>query len=156
MTLARVMSHDGLVYTLGNRYPDGSFWRGGSQPWTNGIPGYVSFGATPTNQDAGATNGAGFRAVTVTPAANGRFLLGGKIYGYRDLDLQATKHFKLYGTLSGYVRVDLINVFNWENPVGYIENFGSGGIYQPRVRYNPTGDITGYPRTLRATLGVSF
>ncbi|MDE3072375.1 MAG: TonB-dependent receptor, partial [Pseudomonadota bacterium] len=40
--IARINSYDGLVYTLGNRYPDGSFWKNGSQPWGNGIPGFGS------------------------------------------------------------------------------------------------------------------
>jgi len=260
--IANVRSHDGLVYTLGNRYPDGSFWTNGSQPWGNGIPGFGSliignngletrttqvllsaekpytkeshwgltiaythsntsqnnnnndptdqyafdfetighypfvssgvpknrlvvtgnldgpwgfvlggkltlstpvpdiamafYGAPATNQDSGAINGAGGRVVAIAPPGNGRFLIGGKIFGYRDLDLQATKNFKVYGNLNAYVRIDLINVFNWHNTVGYMENFGSGGVYNPQVFYNPTGDITGYTRTLRATAGISF
>jgi hypothetical protein len=150
-------ARDRLVVT-GNLDGPWGFVFGGKLTLSTPVPdiALAGFGATPTNQDDGATNGAGARAVAVTPPGNGRFLFGGKIYGYRDLDLQATKHFKPYGTLSGYVRIDLINVFNWENPVGYIENFGTGGVYDPRVRYNPIGDITGYPRTLRATQGVSF
>lgn len=34
-----------------------------------------------------------------SPPGNGRFLIGGKIFGYRDLDLQATKNFTIHGTL---------------------------------------------------------
>lgn len=41
-TLARVISKNGFVFTLGNRYPDGSFWMNGGQPWGNGIPGFGS------------------------------------------------------------------------------------------------------------------
>ncbi|HKE96455.1 MAG TPA: TonB-dependent receptor [Povalibacter sp.] len=44
LTFARIESKDGIVFLLGNRYPDGSFranpdatW--GGQPWGNGIPG---------------------------------------------------------------------------------------------------------------------
>jgi outer membrane receptor protein involved in Fe transport len=47
-TIAHVRSYDGLLFTLGNRYPDGSFhqcddgsrpsW--GCQPWAQPIPGY--------------------------------------------------------------------------------------------------------------------
>ncbi|MGS1127519.1 TonB-dependent receptor [Rhodanobacter sp. UC4437_H4] len=260
--IANIRSHDGLVYTLGNRYPDGSFWQNGSQPWGNGIPGFGSFiignngletrttqvllsaekpytkeshwgltiayththssqnhnnndptdqyafdfetvghypfvggavaknrlvvtgnidgpwgfvfggkltlstpvpnvgmafyGAPATNQDNGVTNGAGGRVVAIAPPGNGRFLIGGKVFGYRDLDLQATKNFKIYDNVSGYVRIDLINVFNFRNTVGYMTNYGSGGVYNPQVFYNPTGDITGYTRTLRATAGISF
>lgn len=45
-TLARILSHDGIVFLLGNRWPDGTFrlpgttW--GGQPWSKGIPGYGS------------------------------------------------------------------------------------------------------------------
>jgi len=261
-TIARINSYNGLVFTLGNRYPDGSFWKTGSQPWGNGIPGFGSliignngletrttqlllsaekpytkeshwgatiaytythsrqnhnngdptdqyafdyetvgnypfissgvakqrlvitgnldgpwgfvfggkltlatpvpdvamafYGAPATNRDSGATNGAGGRPVAIVPPGNGRFLIGGKIFGYRDLDLQATKNFKVYGNLNAYLRIDLINAFNWHNLVDYQQNFGSGGVYNPQVTYNPTGNITGYPRTLRVSLGMSF
>ena len=47
VTISRILSHDGIVFSLGNRWPDGSFrnpalpnatW--GSQPWGFPIPGY--------------------------------------------------------------------------------------------------------------------
>ncbi len=52
-TLAYIESHDGIVFLLGNRWPDGSFrgenvggafvphpeWIWGGQPWGNGLPG---------------------------------------------------------------------------------------------------------------------
>jgi len=41
-TVARVLSYDGFALTLGNRFPDGSFWMNGGQPWGNGIPGFGS------------------------------------------------------------------------------------------------------------------
>ncbi|MEP6898726.1 MAG: TonB-dependent receptor [Rhodanobacter sp.] len=260
--VANIRSHDGLVYTLGNRYPDGAFWQGGSQPWGNGIPGFGSliignngletettqillsvekpytkeshwgltvaythsktkqnnnnsdptdqyafdfetighypmvssgvakhrlvvtgnidgpwgfvfggklalstpvpdiamafYGAPATNVDSGVTNGAGGRVVAIAPPGNGRFLVGGKIFGYRALDLQATKNFKVYGNVNAYVRIDLINAFNWKNSVDYLENFGSGGVFSPQVTYYPDGAVTGYTRTLRATAGISF
>lgn len=260
--IANVRSHDGLVFTLGNRYPNGSFWQNGNKPYNNGIPGFgnliignngvetrttqlllsaqkpytheshwgatiaytyshatqnndnfdptdqyafdfetigaypftnsgvarnrlvvtgnldgpwgfvfggklvlstplpfptlACFGAAPTDQDSGSTNGAGCRSVSVTPRGNGRFLLGGKVFGYRDIDLQATKNFKVYDSVSAYVRIDLINAFNWHNTEGYLTNFGSKGVYNQQVSYNPNGAITGYPRTLRVTAGISF
>ena len=46
-TLSYVKSEDGIVFVLGNRWPDGTFrtpgttWSG--QPWSSGIPGYGSF-----------------------------------------------------------------------------------------------------------------
>jgi outer membrane receptor protein involved in Fe transport len=41
-TVARIVSHDGFVFTLGNRRPDGSFFQNGSQPFGNPIPGFGS------------------------------------------------------------------------------------------------------------------
>lgn len=262
VTLADIRSHDGLVFTLGNRYPDGAFWKNGSQPWGNGIPGFGSliianngletdtkqillsaekpytpeshwgatiaythstatqnndnndptdqyafdyewinhypmtnsgvsknrlvmtgtfdgpwgfmlgakltlstpiadmnlacFGAAPTNVDSNGIAGSGCHSASVAPPGNGRFLVGGKIFGYRDLDLQATKNFKIWGGLDAYVRLDAINVFNWHNTVNYLENWGSGGVYNPVIRYNPTGAITGYPRTVKFSMGLKF
>jgi outer membrane receptor protein involved in Fe transport len=39
-TVARVLSHNGFVYTLGNRLPDGSFFQNGNAPFNFGIPGF--------------------------------------------------------------------------------------------------------------------
>lgn len=44
-TISRIESRDGIVFSLGNRYPDGSFrnnpnFTWGSQPWGFGIPGF--------------------------------------------------------------------------------------------------------------------
>ena len=41
--VARINSYDGLIFTLGNRRPDGSFWMNGGQPWGNGVPGFGNF-----------------------------------------------------------------------------------------------------------------
>ena len=40
IAVTRVLSYDGFVYTLGNRYPNGAYFQNGSQPWNNNIPGY--------------------------------------------------------------------------------------------------------------------
>jgi outer membrane receptor protein involved in Fe transport len=264
VALADIRSYDGLVFTLGNRYPNGAFWQNGGQPWGNGVPGFGSliignnglethlqqllisigkpythesgwgatiaytyshatknndngdptdqyafdyatighypfvaapqvprqrlvatatldgpwgfvfggkltlatplpdvnlacFGATPTNMDGNPANGGGCQGVGVFPPGNGRFLVGGKIFGYRDIDFQATKDFTLHGNLGAYVRIDLINAFNWNNYVDYLESWGSNGkMNKVPVIYNPTGDITGYPRTLRVSMGLRF
>jgi outer membrane receptor protein involved in Fe transport len=42
-TVARILSKDGFVFTLGNRYPSGAFWMNGGQPWGNGVPGFGAF-----------------------------------------------------------------------------------------------------------------
>jgi outer membrane receptor protein involved in Fe transport len=41
-TVARIVSKDGFVFTLGNRYPNGAFFMNGGQPWGNGVPGFGS------------------------------------------------------------------------------------------------------------------
>ncbi|MDR3447631.1 TonB-dependent receptor [Dyella sp.] len=263
IAFVNIKSHDGIVYTLGNRYPNGSFWQNGSQPWSFGIPGYGSliignnglktktnqlllsvekpytddshwsasfaytytnavqnndnqdptdqyafdyatigkypftdaalakhrfvatgsldgpwgfvFGskltlatpipslglqcgwATPTGVDNGTVNGGGCLNFSIQPPGTGRFLVGGKVFGYRDLDLQATKNFKIWGNFNGYVRIDLLNAFNWNNYVDYIQTIGTNGqVNRRQVIYNPTGDITGYPRTLKVTAGINF
>jgi outer membrane receptor protein involved in Fe transport len=39
-TLAYIHSKEGLVFTLGNRYPNGDFFQNGSQPWGDTPPGF--------------------------------------------------------------------------------------------------------------------
>ena len=263
VTFAEVRSYDGLVYTLGNRYPDGSFWQNGSQPWGNGIPGFGSliignnglrtdttqlllyaekpytkeshwgttiaytysqsrqnndnsdptdqyafdyekignypytgsgvakhrlvvtgtldgpwgfvmgakltlatpipdlnlacYGAPATNKDSNGVAGSGCYSASVVPPGEGRFLFGPKIFGFRDLDFQATKNFRIYGGLNAYVRIDLINAFNWNNYVDYLETWGANGVLnKTQVVFNPTGDISGYPRTLKVSMGINF
>ncbi|WP_421021664.1 hypothetical protein, partial [Klebsiella pneumoniae] len=62
-----------------------------------------------------------------TPSGNGHFLLGGKIFGYRSLDLQATKTFKLAGDTELYARIDIINVLNFDNfsNLNYVKQDGT-------------------------------
>jgi outer membrane receptor protein involved in Fe transport len=38
-TVSRILSKDGFVYSLGNRFPNGDFWQNRSQPWGNSPPG---------------------------------------------------------------------------------------------------------------------
>jgi len=53
-----------------------------------------------------------------------------------------------------YLRVDLLNVFDHENLVDYIDEISPTG--QVTGRMNPVGNISGYPRTVRASFGVKF
>jgi len=41
--IARIISKDGFVFTLGNRYPSGAFWVNGGQPWGHPVPGFGSY-----------------------------------------------------------------------------------------------------------------
>jgi outer membrane receptor protein involved in Fe transport len=252
VTWAQINRFDGVVFTLGNRYPDGSFWQGGSQPWGQSIPGFgsliianngltqktqqvlisaqkpytpeshwgINIAYTYTkakqnndNQDVtdqyafdeetiqdypyltsavakhrlvvtgsndlpwgllfgykltlatpipalglaciGANTPSGCVAFSYTPSGS-RFL-SGPIFGYRSIDFQITKNFKIYDSLSGYVRFDLLNAFNWNNYSDYNFNYGANGVLgSPLALYNPTGNILGTPRELKLTLGLKF
>ncbi|KGI79126.1 TonB-dependent receptor [Oleiagrimonas soli] len=258
-TVTRVLSHDGFAFTLGNRYPDGTFFKDGGQPWNNGVPGFGSlivgnngietrttqvllsankpytkqshwgvtlaytytdakqnrdinehysfdyatindypfivsnaaskhrFVATgvvdgpwglvfsakltlatpipfnsnvcyattndPTTQQY-FPNGSKCSAYGTTPEGNGRFLVGGKVFGYRDVDFQATKNFSIHG-MDFYGRFDLLNVFNFKNLNSTLFPNSTVGSIGP-VTYNPTGDITFVPRTIKFEVGMKF
>ena len=254
VTVARVNSYNGLVYQLGNRYANGSFWENGSQPWNDGIPGWGNLiiannGAETKNtqllisaekpytpeshwgmtiaytyshalqnndsQDVtdqyafdeetihdypfigsavarhrlvmtGSLDGPwgllfGSKLVLATPIPGlglacfndtstpsgclpysatppgSHFLIGGPIFGYREIDFQVTKNFKIYGNFNGYVRLDLLNAFNWNNYSDYSTNYGSNGVLnRTPVTYDPTGNILGTPREVKLTLGIKF
>lgn len=42
VTVQRILSYDGFIFTLINRYPDGSFFQNGSQPWGEPVPGFAN------------------------------------------------------------------------------------------------------------------
>lgn len=75
--------------------------------------------------------------------------------GYKSLDLQVTKNFALRDFASFYLRLDGINLTNAHNLVDYIDNNGTNGVVDGG-RLNPNGNITGLPRTLRASFGIKF
>ncbi|HKU17895.1 MAG TPA: TonB-dependent receptor, partial [Candidatus Saccharimonadales bacterium] len=258
VTLAQVNRFNGVVFTLGNRWPNGAFWQNGGQPWTQNIPGFgsliianngltqktqqvlvsaqkpytpeshwgINIAYTYTkakqnndNQDvtdqyafdeatiqdypylnsavakhrlvvsgsndlpwellfgykltlATATPGINLGCYGAPPPGNGSLgsgcvpysftppgsrFLSGPIFGYRSIDFQVTKNFKIYGNVSGYVRFDLLNAFNWNNYSDYIYNYGQNGVVNRiPVTYNPTGNIYGTPREVKLTLGVKF
>jgi outer membrane receptor protein involved in Fe transport len=248
LTLARILSYNGFVYTLGNRYPNGSFFQNGNQPFDNGIPGFgklilgnngietrttqvllsvekpytaeshwgttlaYTFTDAFDNRDiaehyaldeatiqqypfirnnavsrhrfvgTGVVRGpwdttvsAKLTLASPIPHADiacylppGTYFATGSsctpvsiapnnFFGYRELDLQFSKDFALPGSLSLYVRLDLLNVFNWSNFSDYNTNYGSSGQLPPNpVSYNQIGNILGVPRTLKAQLGMRF
>ena len=78
-------------------------------------------------------------------------------FGYRDVDFQVTKNFAFAGNSSMYVRFDLLNAFNYANYADYNLNWGQNGVPNKEpVTYNSIGNITGVPRTLKASLGMKF
>ena len=78
-------------------------------------------------------------------------------FGYRTLDLQLTKDFALPLNQTIYVRVDVLNVFDYYNYSDTLRNWGGGGVYNSNpIMFNPTGNISGVPRTFRVTAGYKF
>ena len=250
-TIVRNLSYDGLAATLGNRYPDGSFWFNGGQPWGQGVPGYGSlilwnngietrstqfllslekpytleshWGATIaytyTNADQNrditqhysfdqatiqdyrfitsnaapkhrlvatavvdgpwgltfsgkltlatptpnngfisyiypdtAPNGANNLPAAGIPSGGKRFLFGGPIFGYRDVDFAVIKNVPIAGSTIWYLRLDILNAFNYKNLIDVSTTYPT---YYP-VSYNTTGNITGVPRTFKFTMGVRW
>jgi outer membrane receptor protein involved in Fe transport len=252
--VARIVSKNGFVFSLGNRYPNGAFWMNGGQPWGNGVPGFGSliignngietrttqlllsaekpytresgWGATlaytytkgSQNRDikehyafdeetihqypfidsnaaakhrfvaTGSIDGpAGFifsgKLTLATPIPHNQFAcyiagntyfptgssctpfaatpegqtfgFGGKVFGYRDIDLQATKDFDMSAGLTLYVRFDFLNVFNFKNYSDYATS-GNGVLRDVYTNYITDGNITGVPRTFKVTAGFRF
>lgn len=90
------------------------------------------------------TDKAGSYAPVRLPPGEGRFLVGGKEIGYRDIDFEATESFKIYGNRNACVRVEPRHAFNWNNYVNYIETINNDGVLNKRqVICNSAGDITG-------------
>ncbi len=94
-------------------------------------------------------------AYAVTPSGGGKFLVGGKIWGTRDVDFQATKHFHLGHGISMYARFDLLNVFNFKNLVD-VNVDQTGGPGNERATLNPRGNIKFVPRTVKFEVGANF
>lgn len=132
-------------------------------PW--GISGSIKLTlATPLPKNAGACygqiedNGASCVPMSATPSG-AKFLVGGDIWGYRDIDMQLTKDFVIDKDTKIYARFDILNVFNWANYADsdYLVNWGSGGELNSRpVAVNKKGNITYVPRTARFTIGLKF
>ena len=258
VTWAQVNRFNGVVFTLGNRWPNGAFWQNGGQPWSQSIPGFGSLiianngltqktqqvlvsvqkpytpeshwginiaytytKAKQNNDNQDVTDQYAFDEATIQdypyvdsavakhrlvvsgsndlpwgllfgykltlattipginlgcygapPPGNGSLgsgcvpysstppgsrFLSGPIFGYRSIDFQVTKNFKIYDNLSAYVRFDLLNAFNWNNYSDYIYNYGQNGVVNRiPVTYNPTGNIYGTPREVKLTLGIKF
>ena len=102
-----------------------------------------------------STVNAGCTPIAGTPQGSGRFLIGPKIFGYRDVDFQATKNFELGHGLTLYGRFDVLNVFNFRNYSDLIYRVGPNP-YQLDTTYNPTGNITFVPRTFKFEVGMKF
>ena len=84
------------------------------------------------------------------------------LLGYKDLDVQFTKNFSLPHQADAYVRVDILNVFNWHNydpgatqfpiPAGAT----AAQLLSIKPIYNTTGPIIGTPLQLKLSAGLKF
>nr|WP_253260808.1 TonB-dependent receptor [Rhodanobacter glycinis] len=92
--------------------------------------------------------------VTGVPRGGGRFLIGGPIFGYREIDLQATKNIDLGHGLKLQLRADALNVLNFHNYADVVVAYDNQGRYQPY--YDPYGNIYGVPRTFKLTADLKF
>jgi len=73
------------------------------------------------------------------------------------VDLQVSKDVNFGESASVYLRFDVLNAFNYANYSDYILNWGGNGVAnRDPVTYNTIGNITGVPRTFKATMGVRF
>jgi hypothetical protein len=129
-TVARVLSHNGFVYILGNRQSGGSFFQNGNVPFNFGIPGFGTLIL--------GNNGIETRSTQVLVSI-------GKPYTEESRKLAL------------YVRLDLLNVFNNTNYADYRTDYGTTGVPPPNpVTFNQIGNILGTPRTLKLQAGVRF
>jgi hypothetical protein len=253
VTVQRILSYDGFIFTLINRYPDGSFFENGSQPWGEPVPGYantilgnnglesrstqvllsaekpydtesgwglsLAYTYTDAKHNRKIDDNFAFDKATIgeypfirandvpkhrfvaagsidgpwdttlgakivletprpfneirdwgnrppdgsfsqpfayTPPGTGSFLIGGDIWGYRTVDFQATKVFRV-GEHELTARVNLLNAFDYENFRSFnLISAGSGGVLDPVVEVNAFGDSLYVPRTLSFEVGFRF
>jgi outer membrane receptor protein involved in Fe transport len=86
----------------------------------------------------------------------GRFITGGKIFGVREVDFAANKDFDLTAGVTLYMRLDLLNAFNFKNLSDFNNNWGSNGVFNPVATANTTGNMYTVPRTLKLSMGVRW
>jgi outer membrane receptor protein involved in Fe transport len=123
-----------------------------SAPWGLMIAGKFTW-STPIPRNVIGCLGAPATFPTGAPCTPIGYDLNGT--GYKSLDLQITKNFEIAQFASFYLRLDGINLTNSHNLVDYLDNTGTNGVVNGG-RLNPDGNITGLPRTLRASFGIKF
>jgi outer membrane receptor for ferrienterochelin and colicin len=99
-----------------------------------------------------APNGANNLPIGGIPSGGKHFLFGGPIFGYRDVDFEVTKDWKIVNSVDLYARIDLLNAFNYKNLVDVNSTYPT---FYP-ISYNTTGNIIGVPRTFKFTMGVRW
>jgi outer membrane receptor protein involved in Fe transport len=121
-------------------------------PWGLMLAGKLTWSSPIPKNDIGCLNAPATFPTGAACTAIG-YDIGGT--GYQSLDLQVTKNFEVGDLGSMYLRLDGINITNEQNFVDYINLTGSNGLVNGG-RYNRNGNITGLPRTLRASFGIRF
>jgi outer membrane receptor for ferrienterochelin and colicin len=107
--------------------------------------GFISYSYPQT-----APNGANNLPIGATPPGK-KFLFGGDIFGYRSVDFAVIKDWRLPGTKTHLqFRGDLINAFNFKNLVTVNTTYPT---FYP-ISYAANGNISGYPRTFKASFSV--
>ena len=87
------------------------------------------------------------------PHGNGQFVVGGKLFAYRSIDLQATKDFEVAENITVFARIDLLNALNFRNYTSLAIGQRNGELFSS---YAKDGDWTGVPRTVKLEVGVRF
>jgi len=121
-------------------------------PWGLTFAGKITWASPVPKNDIGCLNAPATFPTGAACTAVG-YDIGGT--GYQSLDLQVTKSFELGDLGSMYLRIDGINLTNEYNFVDYINSNGADGVVNGG-RYNRLGNITGLPRTVRASFGIKF
>ncbi len=86
--------------------------------------------------------------VAVRDMPGQKFLIGGDIWGTRQLDLSLSKDMHVTDTVTVQIRGDLINATNAKNYNGFITDWGDGVNYNPYVRFDEDGGMYTPSRTL--------
>ncbi len=86
--------------------------------------------------------------VAVRNVPGQKFLVGGDIWGTRQLDLSLSKDMHVTDTVTVQIRGDLINATNAKNYNGFITDWGDGVTYNPTVEFNEIGGMYTPSRTL--------
>jgi hypothetical protein len=77
-----------------------------------------------------------------------KFLIGGDIWGVRQLDLSLSKDMHITETVTVQIRGDLINATNAKNYNGFDAHWGDGTTYDPYGTFNTSGGMYTPSRTL--------
>ncbi len=124
-------------------------------PWDVTLTGklVLESGRPATEIFCGTGNANGFGGpcypIAAVPDGAKKFLIGGPIFNYREIDLSASKNFDLTRGMSLQARLDVINLLNYKNYSDYTFNGAD-------VAYNTTGNIYSVPRTFRFSLSYKF